>query len=427
MPLNNIQKLYNESILMGILNQEFKAVVNKQAFLEKILPLLDQHNIDLNYYTGLTRSKIVAALTQCVKNNVFQPDVAARLIKQVADEIARINAEELAAFKSQAPEINIISKLKTNGHIDYKKHLFTKPDIDTYLESQLKGLPHVQFYGSISIANPGHAADFDAGTYGVIEDAFRLNKDTKKTLIIPANLNNSHWVLLVKRPDSDVIESWNSLREPTEAKQKAEIEAINVAIERAASAGLEKNIKLKSHYTGAQTDGNSCGAHVCQMAVQVAGVRNELAAVPRNNPSQMFSHIVKTLAAQDPELKKSQLGVVNDQHAPLVYVEERSEAELKPMIAGKKRSQKRSDEFLAIVLQDVYIQTPEITDHDAMTKATQVLETTSSYQELTQTKTKVVAWMKQNSSKLPSFFATGCRQEAQEDGQEDKVLPTVCV
>ncbi len=427
MALTNLQKLYNESILMGILDQEFKAVANKQDLLNKILSLFDNYNIDLAYYTGLTRTKIVSALKQCLKNNIFQADIAERFIKQAAAEIARINAEELAAFKSQAPEFNIVSQLKTKGYFEWNKHLFTKPDIDHYLEGQLQKLPHIMLYGSISIDNPGNVGNLGFDAMSVIEEAFRLSKDSNKTLLIPANISNSHWILLVKKPNSDVIESWNSLREPTEPDHKAQVLAMNAAIERAASTGLEKNIKLKAHYTGTQTDNTSCGAHVCQLAIQVAGVHNELAAIPPNNPSKMVFHIVKTLTAQDPELRKSELSVINDQHASRVYVAERAEDKLKPMIASQKKSQKRSDEFLAIALQDVYIETPDVTDAQAMAKAKHFIETTGSYRELAQTKTKIVAWMEQNSAKLPSFFAAACKVEAKRDDQKDQPLPTVSV
>lgn len=382
MALDTLQNVYNESILTHLVGQHFALVKNKSDLTKKLLSLFSDHNIALNTYGGEYRKPILNAIAATIQNNNFDVTLADSSIAALKRELNKLDAKTRLAHSQQAPELTVINQLKRNGYVQ-PGHLLTHTDIQQFLSHHLGDNPGVELFTPISLTQDGGRA---------LADALKIHKNSDKLAIIPVNVDGNHWTLLYGHPSRGSFTYWDSMN----AKPHA-----NAIVNSVVSSVIGASAKISYQATQEQKDGVTCGQRISQQALKVAGVTNDFTAVPTNDSSALSYHFVKTLATATPEFGHESIGVVEDDSAPLVYLGENN-PEANNVIAEKRMLSEQSDQYLALTLQQTYIDNPTISDEDALIRAKNSLSKLT-YQELEQTKQRLASWYETTTSS--SFFA----------------------
>lgn len=371
MALTPIQKEQNEQLLQAIVDAQFRSVKNRGELIKYMLAFFDQHNICLSkFYTVPPYRRIIdEAIANSIVQNEFKTAQAEITIQGAARQIFALE-EEHKQYKQQSPEVNIVPELLSKGYIE-PNHYLSHKDLDEFLKFHLGTNPNVELLTGLSVTQDNS---------GALQEALAYHGNSEKLLIMPLNISHNHWILLYGYPNKREFTLWDPKAGTGSVAAKATVEA-------AALAAYKTNAKVEHIYAGEQPDGHSCGVRIAQKALQVAGVVTSFTAVPTNDTRRLYQEFVKDVASRTPGLKN--------------------------MI------QEKSDELLAIALQDIYLKDDHISEDQALAKAIETLSKASEAQILQQ-KPKIASELqaKLNSAakNAASFFQPkSCRDEVKKD------------
>jgi hypothetical protein len=394
MSLSHYEITMNETILKNIVERLFSSVKNKQELQQTVLKILNDNNLSLQTHTGIARDFLQQAIARCIKDQQFKANLAQASLNIAFEAIQRMEQEAKQAYLQQRPEMTIERQLLTKGYVE-TGHLLTHTDIKQMFDGYLRGNHYTD---PISITE-------DRGS--ALSEALTHFKDIPGKVLIPANINANHWILIIRKEDGNLT-CWDPLSAPMTKTESATEKTIKKVAEEVYKT--DRSVKVDYVYAGEQKDGVTCGYRVTQKAFKECGVENDLVKVPTNNPSLLCFQYVKLLSKTVEPLKEKELAVI-EESAPLVYLEEKyDEPEVQEVVNNKKYIQETSDEYLAVVLQDIYRKNPEISDQEAGAQAKEQLEKTNQF-ELEKTKSDVVAWMQR--LKSPVFASKSCKEEVE--------------
>ncbi len=330
-----------------------------------------------------------------------------------------LEAHERERYSQQEKKLGIIAQLNQQGYVE-TNHLFTDEDM-TQLFSYLSEQDKISCTDPISVTE-------DNGE--VLAQALDKNKKAGR-LLIPANLYNRHWVLLIRDQDNEknkvTLRCWNSLSKPEEELPIKKVEGVLQRALQEAYASSTMQINVESVYTGEQKDNVSCGPRVAQKAYRLADLKNDLTDIPMDNSSLLCYQAIKKVAKRDDEFTH-ELNTVVQEVGQLVYSEKnyKENPTLKGIVDDTKNYQETLDENLAIELQEVYIKDPEIDSEDAFNLAKQQLSETN-YRDVSferkqfERKQEITAWVRDyfNIKSPKSNFA--CKQKTENAGDDGEL------
>lgn len=292
-----------------------------------------------------------------------------------------LSTREKERYANQ-PKGSILDQLRKNGYVDGQ--LLSDTDITQILTAYL-GAQNIPFIDPISITDDNGRA---------LSDALKA-KNMPGKLIIPANVGGNHWVLIVCTAIGDRVEI--KCRDPETAPSLPKQNITKAIVENSARVAYPTgNINISYNYEGEQKDNYTCGVRIVRWAFQELGIDNILTRAPADNPNLLYAKFVELLAQTDPTLKDSSLEIQVGSDAPLVYSSNQTSPEMSTAIENKKTLQVKTDEYLAIALQEVYrTHSDALSEGEALRLAANLLKEKTN-NELQQLKVDIVGWTKKH-------------------------------
>lgn len=406
MRLTSQQILENKDELNAILDDYFPAIKNRQALAKRLLDLLAQAAISLKRYTGQFRQIIISAIASMRNGDHFNLARIDFIFQGVVSKISHLERQERNTFKNQRPEQNILRQLKEKGYI--RPHqLLTHTDIKQMFDANLASCPHTD---PISVTD-------DGGT--TLAAALKAYAHLPGKLLIPANLNGNHWVLIVRETNGNqvTVRTWDPLPACGRTGHAAS-NIIQSAVQRVYQEKEGNTATAEYHFAGVQTsDSVTCGDRITKQAFVEAGLNNKLTQASDVSAAVLRSQFVKMLVQTDADLQAIELEEIEG-HKSLIYDKNAlpDSQELQEMICA-------SDEDFALILQKIYKDDVDITDADAVITAKQQLG--NGNLDLGKTRVEVTSWIEERflSKNASGFFKH--KTCAEEQRAADLPLPQV--
>ncbi|MBA2655209.1 MAG: hypothetical protein H0U71_09135 [Gammaproteobacteria bacterium] len=256
----------------------------------------------------------------------------------------------------------VIDTLERRGYIP-AQGLATNVDIDSVIE---KFVPKSFQYEKTNIGNENTLREV-------------LTKNPTTNLIIPLLVGSNHWVLLTRQIQGNkvTIECWDPVEKPEtqnpspNAIQKCLKEVVRQVYSAATTSKQE--ILVSYTYGGEQKlgDAYSCGARVARKALEVVGAGHGFRKVSIDDPRALNVAFVNCIIENSvTSFDKNQIDIFAKDTFPIFYREDSENS--------KTISQIKSDESLAIYLQEAYIKNPdsswEALQTDALTNLAKATE-----------------------------------------------------
>lgn len=354
MPLSLYEAEQNYIRIDRVIKKYFADVKNRLALSNYIQKFLNENEIALSYYTGPEyKNYIRQAIAATIKDSVFNEKVAFKEFSHAVEQIRILEKKERIRYQQQQHELGSLAQLKKYGYVE-SGHRLRHSEIDEMFQTYLSDIKDVYASDTISITD-------DEGR--ALLDILKKYKDVSGTLYIPVNVYGNHYLLLTRTQLGNKVDltCWDPLGEPKEKLHNEIKTKLNMWMDQVYE---KKSYTTGYVYAGEQKDGYTCGYRVVQKAMKDAqkGMKdssrvNEFIQVKPNDVSNLCYQFIKLLAATDKELADK----VKD---PRVVVE--GKVTISEVIANDKVSQIKSDEYLAVALQYVYLKDRDISSTDAL-------------------------------------------------------------
>jgi hypothetical protein len=357
-----------------IVNDSFPTVRNKEACKQFLQSFAAKNNIILKHCSSEHIAIIVTHMRKLVKKDHFESARGPAITAPILRDIHAADERERDRYRKQPKVTAVVDSLRRSSAAIGQE--FCEDDMDSLFNAYLPG---VAKWNAIGVTD-------DNGE--TLKAALKANKNVEGKLFIPALIHRNHWILVIREKEGNAINvtCWDPLHDPKDASHS---EVLSIVDDVTRKVHPNSSVTSRYVYGNEQTDGYTCAPRVFRKALIETRVSNVLTNKHWHDGKGIYDESVKLLAKTQKNLNKHDVEVAS-----------RSGINTRDQQPAKFDE----DEKLAIALQAVYREQPNINNAQASDLARLKLNTIVDFSK---TKDELAIWLNANQN---TFFKPRSKQ-----------------